>query len=238
MNLKVANLVAVQFGMFVGIISWLAYSRLPSDEPRTAATVAAVFAPGDQRPSTIDYRVDRDQPVAEQPAPAMHEYSAAAVQQYSALAAQLYYQQIAPRRYASSGLENGSSVAVAPSYAEVAQEPALAPPDYPASQTAAYVPPAQFIVYPQPQFVLFSNHRRFPNRCRSTPPVVGAHMATTHRRPDRPRCDLSGSTDFESPASPSAALRRPAKSPGIASRRNDGASSCRPIEGFGTRGNR
>ena len=26
MNLKVANLVAVQFGMFVGIMSWLAYS--------------------------------------------------------------------------------------------------------------------------------------------------------------------------------------------------------------------
>src|SRR6267143_2612262 len=146
MNLKVANLVAVQFGIFVGMMSWLAYSRLPSDEPPTAAAVA----PGDQCPSTIDYRVggDRAQPVGEQPAPAPHEYSAAAVEQYSALAAQLYYQQIAPRRFASSWLENGSSVSVTPSYPEVAQEPEVVP-DYPASQTAAYVPTPQFIAYPQ-----------------------------------------------------------------------------------------
>ena len=224
MNLKVANLVAVQFGIFVGMTSWLAYSHLHSDE----SPAAAAFAPGEQRPSLIDYRVDRDraQPDGEQPAAAAHEYSAAAVQQYSALAAQLYYQQIAPRRYASSGLENGSSVAVTPSYPEVAQEREVVP-DYPASQTAAYVPTPQFIAYPQPQFVLFSDHRRFANRCRPAPPVVGAHLATTHRRPNRPRCDLSGAKEF-----------RPTKFPGIASRLNAGAPSCRPNEGFKAEGRR
>ena len=37
MNLKVANLVAVQFGVLLGIVSWLAYSRFESAEPRIAA---------------------------------------------------------------------------------------------------------------------------------------------------------------------------------------------------------
>jgi hypothetical protein len=250
MNLKVANLVGVQFGIFVGIMSWLAYSQLPFGEPRTAAevqearvgpvtTFAPASNPGDQRSQTVDYRADqeRNQPVAEQPAPSVHQYSAEAVQQYSALAAQQYYQQIAPRRYASSGLENRSIVADAPSYAEVEQEPAVVQ-DYPAPQTVAYVQPTQFIVYPQPQFVVFSNRHRFANRCRPAPPVIGAHMATAHRRPDRGGSHLSGSTEFESPASPSAALRRPTKSLGAVHRRNDSVPSCQPTQGFGPRGKR
>ena len=230
MNLKVANLVAVQFGMFIGIISWLAYSHLPFAGLRTAAktqestaepaaTVAPVFKPGDQRSQTADYRANREeaQPVVEQPAPAVHQYSAAAVQQYSALAAQQYYQQIAPRHYASSGLENGSIAADAPSYAEVEQEPAVVP-DYPAAQTVAYVQPSQFILYPQPQFVVFSNRHRFANRCRPRAPFAGAHMAMTHRRPDRGESQPNGD--------------------GIVSCQNVSAPSCRATQGFRSRGHR
>ena len=229
MNLKVANLIAVQFGVFIGIMSWLAYSHLPSAEPRTAAetrertaeslaTFAPVLKPGDERPQTVDYRADPEgaQPVAEQPAPAVHEYSAAAVQQYSALAAQQYYQQIAPRHYASSGLENSSVAADTPSYAEVAQEPEAVP-DYPAPQTVAYVQPNQFIVYSQPQFVVFSNRHRFANRCRSTLHPA-AHMTTTHRRSDEGESHVSGA--------------------GVVPRRNASAPSCRLTQEFGPGGHR
>ena len=245
MNLKVANLIAIQLGIFVGIMSWLAYSRLESVEPRIAAELqeraakpAGPVGPGikadDQRPDAVDDGADRDepQPIAEQAALAMHQYSAAAVQHYSDLAAQQYYQQIAPRRYASSALQNGPIVAEAPSYAEAAQEPTVVSSDDPVPQTIAYVEPTQVVVYQQPQFVVFSNSRRFANRCRPAP-HSNALAPIAHRRPDRPRLHLNGSTVFESPASPSAALRRPTQSLGVVQRRNDKVTSCRPTEGFG-----
>ena len=238
MNLKVANLIAIQLGIFVGIMSWLAYSRLESAGPRIAtelreraAKPAGPVGPGikadDQSPDAVDDSADRDeaQPIAEQPAPSFHQYSAAAVQHYSDLAARQYYEQIAPRRYASSSLQNGPVVAEAPSYAEVEQAPAVVA-DYPEPHTVASVQPAQFIVYPQPQFVVFSNSRRFANRRRPAPPVIGAHMAT-HRRLDRPRPHLSGSTES-----------RPTNSFGVVQRQNDKVPSCRPGEGIGPRGPR
>lgn len=239
MNLKVANLIAIQLGIFVGIMSWLAYSRLESSEPRIAtetqeravrpvAPAVPGFKADDQRPDAADYRADRDenQPIAEQPAPAFHQYSAAAVQHYSDLAAQQYYQQIAPRRYASSALENGPFVAAAPSFAEVEQAPEVVQ-DYPEPQTVAYVPPTQVVVYSQPQFVVFSNSRRLANRCRPPSPVTGTRVATTHRRPDRPRPKLIGSTGPRSP-----------QSLGVVQRRNDKMASCRPADEFRPRGRR
>lgn len=252
MNLKVANLVAVQFGVFVGIMSWLAYSQIPFDEPRTAAerreppaepvaTLPSASSPGDQFSQTVDYRPDqeRTEPVAEQPAPAMHQYSAAAVQQYTALAAQQYYQQIAPRRYASSGSGGGSGYVAAPAlyYAEVEQEPAAVP-DYPEAEAVAYVQPAQIVAYPQTPFIVFSDSPRFANRCRPAPPFIGAALPTTHRRLDQTRLPLSAAAQFERQASLSAALRRPIQSLGVGHRRNDKASSCRSTEGFGPRGRR
>ncbi len=80
MNLKVVNLVAIQFGMFFGIVSWLAYSQLPFGEPRTAAEVgkpmaepvapsASASSPMEQRSQTVDYGADPGptQLVAEKP---------------------------------------------------------------------------------------------------------------------------------------------------------------------------
>jgi hypothetical protein len=245
MNLKVANLVAVQFGVFAGIMSWLAYSHLPIAGPRTATTtqeqmrtepvpaVAPVFKPGEQPSQTVDYRAEREetQPVAEQPVLAMHEYSAAAVQQYSALAAKQYYEQIAPRRYVSSTLEKRSVVAEAPAYPEVKQESETAPVEYLAEpETIAYSEPAQFIVYPQSQFVVFSNRRRVANRCRPTLFADGAPLANRNRRhQNRPRSHLRGPTEFGSPA---AAFRRPANSLGVVHRRHDSTPSCRANQGF------
>jgi hypothetical protein len=237
MNLKVANLVAVQFGVLIGIVSWLAYSRFESTEPRIAAvemrkrpvdSVAAV-APisdlGSQLSRALDDGVDREQnqSIAEQPAPATHQYSPEAVQQYTALATQQYYQQIAPRRYASSSGANSSIAPVAPVYTQVAQEPAAVSSDYAEPvQTVAYAEPTQIAVY-QPQFIVFSNQRRFPNRCRSTlqPAAV---MPVAHRRPGRGGPHLSGSTES-----------RPTKCFGTVPPRNPNDPSCRPSQEFRSR---
>jgi hypothetical protein len=249
MNLKVAHLVAVQFGMFVGIMSWLAYSQLPFGEPRTPAevrkpmaepvsTFASASNPAEQRSQTLDDSAgqERTQPVAEPPAPAMqHAYSAAAVQQNSALAAQLYYQQIAPRRYARSGLANSSIAGVAPTYAEVAPEPAALQADDPEPETVAYVQPTQVVVYPQPQLVLFSNSRRFVNRCRPAPHARNARTTFAQQRRDRGGLHVRGSTHL---TSLNAGSFRPNKSFGVVHRRNDSAPACRPIQGFRPRGHR
>ena len=235
MNLKVANLVAIQFGVLLGIVSWLAYSRFESAEPRIAAveiqkrpvnSVAAV-APisdlGSQVTRALDDDADReqDQSIGEQPAPAApsHQYSPEAVQQYTALAAQQYYQQIAPRRYASAGVASTSAPA-APAYTEVAQEPAAVSSDY--------AEPNQVVVY-QPQFIVFSNQRsnqrRFPNRCRPTlqPAAV---TPIKHRHPDRGP-HLSGSTES-----------RPTKCFGTVPPRNPNDPSCKPGQESRSRGKR
>jgi hypothetical protein len=226
MNLKVANLVAVQFGVLIGIVSWLAYSRFESTEPRIAAvemrkrpvdSVAAV-APisdlGSQLSRALDDGVDReqDQSIAEQPIPAAHQYSPEAVQHYTALATQQYYQQIAPRRYASSSVENRSVAADSLSYAGVNQEPAVVPADYAESpQSVADTQPAQIVYYQPVQYVVFSDSRRFANRCRpaAAPGVVTpvTHSGSGRRGPHRNVCD-------------------------VAPRRNPNVPTCRPSRGF------
>ena len=200
MNVKVANLVVVQFGVLIGIASWLAYSRFESPEPRiaavktreSAAAPSAAVAPisdlGSQVTRTLDDGADReqDQSIGEQQAMPVqpHQYSPEAVEQYTQLAAQQYYQQIAPRRYASAAVANNSLAPVTPIYTQVAQEPAGVSADYAEPvQTVADAEPTQIAFY-QPQFIVFSNQRRFPNRCRPTlQPAAGT--PDTHRRPDR-----------------------------------------------------
>ena len=247
MNVKVANLVVVQFGVLIGLASWLAYSHFESAEPRIAAVEtrerqaapAAAVAPisdlGSQVTRALDDDTDReeDQSSGEQPVQVTqpHQYSPEAVQQYTELAAQQYYQQIAPRRYASAGVVS-TSAPVAPAYTEVAQEPAAVSSDYAEPlQTAAYAEPAQVVVYPQPQFIIFSNQRsnqrRFPNRCRPT--LRSAAVAPIdHRRPDRGGLHQSGSTES-----------RPTKSfGGGGPRRNPDAPSCKPGQGDRPQGKR
>jgi hypothetical protein len=242
MNVKVANLVAIQFGVLVGIASWLAYSRFESAEPRiaaveiqkrpvnSAAAVAPISDMGSQVTRVLDNGADReqDQSIGEQPAPATppHQYSPEAVQQYTALAAQQYYQQIAPRRYASAAVANSSIAAVPPVYTEVVQEPAAISSDYVEPlQPVAYAEPAQIAVY-QPQFIVFSNQRRFPNRCR---PTLQSAVVTpiTHRGPGRGGPHLSGSTES-----------RPTKCFGTVPPRNPNDPSCRPGQEFRSRGRR
>jgi hypothetical protein len=202
MHLKVSNLIAIQLGVLIGIMSWLAYSRLQSNEPRSPAVekrespaaplaaAAPISDMGNQVSRALDGDINReqDQSTDEQPVSATlpHQYSPEAVKQYMEMATQQYYQQIAPRRYASAAVAT-STVATAPAYTEVTRQPAPVSSDYVEPvQTVAYSEPAQVIVYPQPQFVVFSDQRRFPNRCRpALQSAAGNPIA--HRRPDRVR---------------------------------------------------
>jgi hypothetical protein len=236
MNLKAANIIAVELAILIGLMSWLVYSRLPSAAPRTAAekfrqstadseeAVASVLEPGKQRPSTTDYLTDYQQ--------------AQLLAEQQALIR--YQQEIAPRPYANSRAEKGVIAANSPSYAEVDQEPAVvASEDVASPQTVAYVQPAQVVEYPQPvqtivyaqpiQIVVFSNPRRFANRCRSMP-HHGTLPSIANRCRDSREPHVNGSTEFESPASPSAALRRPSKSPAVAPRRLASVPPDRPAQ--------
>jgi hypothetical protein len=175
MNPKVANLIAVELGILIGIMSWLAYSRFPSAEPSTAAVtkgkmvnsirpVADVFEPRTRRPYRGDYGADR-----ERARPVDDDQSTATTQEDD--------QEIATEPYASSGLGNGFSAAESPSYTEADQEVAAAQPDYAASP--------QTVIYAQPvQIVSFSNGRSFGHRRRSTR-HSGELVSVIPRLPDR-----------------------------------------------------
>ena len=247
MNLKVAHLVSVQFGIFVGIVSCLVFFRFEFARPRTAAEmrepatkrIAAVepkSEPDDER-DRVDYRdeLEPDEALTEQTVPAMpNEYSPEAVEKSRAILTKLYYEQIAPRRNPSSNAANKSTAA----YTEVAQEPAVAQVYDPPPQTVAYVQPTEVIVYPQPvQVVSFARPRRFVNRCR-TAPHPSALAPNSQRRWDNRGTHLNGLPGFESPASPSAALRPPPGPLGLGQPRTTGGPTCPSTPGFTPRGKR
>lgn len=242
MNLKVAHLVAVQFGMFIGIVACLVFSRFEYTRPRTAmrapateraATIEPQPQADDQLADTVDDGADVElaEAVTDQRVPLPNEYSPEAVERNMALATKLYYEQIAPRRPASSGPANNWIAAAAPAYAEVAEQSAVVQSNEPAAETVAYVQPAQVIVYPQPaQIVVFANPRRFVNRCRQTP-----HPTTvppnSHRRPDREWTRLAAAPAFAAP--PSGGLRLPRRSPEGQRHRNAGVvPSCSSTQGL------
>jgi hypothetical protein len=241
MTLKFAHLVAIQFGIFVGVVACLLFFRFDYGKPRTAAemrerateiaaVVKSLSEPEDQRTEREQDSTDTEsaQLVPGQLAPALpNEYSPEAVEQYRALAAKLYYEQIAPRRTVSATLSHSSNVAVAPSSTEAAQEPAVAATYEPAPEPVAYVEPAPVIVYSQPiQYVAFSHPRRFDNRCRPAP-HRGTFGSNRHRRPDRRGNHLSGSHGFS-----------PSRSLGVVHHRKTGVPSCPSPQGFKSRGKR
>jgi hypothetical protein len=238
MNLKLAHLVAIQFGIFIGIVICLVFSRFESARPRTAAEMreraTERTAAGDRMSEPADEfadmandreELDPAEQLTDQSTPAMpNEYSPEAVEKSMAILTKLYYEQIAPRRNVSSSPAN---IAVAPSYTEVASEPAVVQTDDPAPQTVAYVQPSQVIVYPQPaQVVLFSHLRRFVNRCRPAP-HPSALASNSHRRWNSGGIQLSGFPES-----------RPPRSLGLEQRRTTGVPTCPSTQGFPPRGKR
>ncbi|MEY2502465.1 MAG: hypothetical protein QOI07_2799 [Verrucomicrobiota bacterium] len=229
MNLKVAHLVSIQFGIFIGIVCCVAFSRFEYFRPRAtaesraplterASAVEPLSEPEDQPGDIADNGADSEI-ATEQPRSALpNEYSPEAVERYRAEATRLYYEQIAPRRNTKGNPANTTVAAVAPAYTEVVEEPAADQTNGPAPETVAYVQPTQVIVYPQPvQFVVFSHPRRFANRCRPASPPEAVAL---------------------NPHRPSSALQRPARAPGLAHHRNTRGSSCPPTQEFTPRSRR
>ena len=180
MSPKIANLIAIETGILVGLMSWLTFSHLRSSEPRAEAGMqgnmvapvrgvapitpgAPAFEASNKRPSTAEYSAEREQ------ARLMAERSASL---------QSYYRAIARESGTTSALENGS--ADSSTYAEVNPEPA--------ALADEYVAPAPTVFYYAPaavQNVVFANPHRFRNRCRSTPHRNCAPPMITHQCPDR-----------------------------------------------------
>ena len=230
MNLKLTHLVTAQFGIFIGIVCCLVFSRFELSRSRTAAEtrepaserVAAVqpkSEPEEELAEIVDDRGELEpaEPLTVQADSALPtEYSPEAVEKSMAILTKLYYEQIAPKRKASTVAAN---TAVAPSYTEVAEEPAVVQYVDPAPQPVAYVQPTQVIVYPQPvQFIVFPQPRRFVNRCRPAP-HPGAFAANLHHRRDGGGMQVNGS-------------------PQRGQHRIAGAPTCPSTQGFTPRGKR
>lgn len=175
MNPKIANLLAIETGILVGLMSWLTYSHLPSSEPRAeagtqgnmaapvraAGPVNSVAPPSEaisQRPSIAEYSAEREQ------ARLMAERSASL---------QSYYREIARESATTAALETASTVADSPTYAGVNPEPAALADEYVA-------PPPAFLYYAPAavQNVIFADSHRLRNH----PGRIGT---TTPQCPDR-----------------------------------------------------
>ena len=173
MSTKTANLIALELGILIAILAWLAFSNVSSvkrhtvtsDQERATgsfATITPVLHAGNQRPRAADYLADR---AGEQQA---DEQQGAAPQQYN--------QEVAAEPYGNSGPDDSVVTGDAPSYAGVDEEPLAYPPDYlvsPLDAIASYVQPAQIII--------FSNPRSFARRPRSTPRFGGGRMMVAQR---------------------------------------------------------
>ncbi len=172
MSTKIANLIALELGILIAILAWLAFSNVPSvkrhtvtgDQERAAgsfATITPVLHAGNQRPRAADY-------LAGASAQQTDEQQGAAAQQYD--------QEVAAEPDANSGPDDGVTTGDAPYYAGVDQEPLAYAPDglvSPFDPIVGYTQPAQIIVY--------SNPRSFARRLRSTPRFGGGRMMVAQR---------------------------------------------------------
>ncbi len=194
MSSKIANLIALELGVLIVIVGWLAFSNLSSVKQKSVAPMPArtsdSFAAGtpvlkaaSQPRYVVDYRANQagQQEDEEQPATAQQDDQAAETQ-----------------AYAGSDLDGGVVTAPSPSDIGIYPEPVLAEPCY-------FVPPVdQIVAYSQPvEIVVFSNPRPFRRRHRPTdhcddertlvanpPPLpvggrpAGARMTLTHQPPN------------------------------------------------------
>lgn len=221
MNLRIAHLVTVQFGILIGIAACLVFLHFENARPRTTSErreLPTMKSQADDESATVDSRdeLERDERLAEQSAyPLPSEYSPEAVEKSRAILAKLYYEQIAPRRNAT---------AVAQNYTEVAQEPAAAQTYEPPPQPVTYSEPTQVVLYPPPgQFISFARPRPFVTRCRpaSNPNVLASN---SDRRRDNGRIHLP--------------KPRPPRSLGLEHRSTAGGPTCPSPQGFTPGGKR
>ncbi len=182
MSSKVANLIALELGVVIALLTWLAFSNLrpapalPSAPQPTRlvdsfAPLSRAHSSRTRPPAPVDYRAElSSEPEVEgEPPPAVQEYEP----------------ESATEGYLNAPVETAYVNATEPVYALVEPEPLLASPD------CFFPPPNRYFVYPQSTaFVVFSNSqsRRRPPRAPSR--GNGMRPRPTHQRPPnfhRPR---------------------------------------------------
>ena len=171
MSTKVAYVIAIELGVLIALLAWLAISRVPSVRPLPAvaerarsgdsfATVAPVVRSNPQNLYATDDVVD----------------AGSSAQVAEEQAAPEYVQEVAPELNAGSY------------YAAVEQVPVV-------SSSDCYVAPvAQFVEFVQSrQIIVVSNRRSFgrPNRC--PPRFSGASGPRAQQRPNAGRLPPTGS---------------------------------------------
>ena len=166
MNLRVANLIAVELAIMIAILFYLVFFRSPSAERRISPEIAESSAePATTLAQLSEVRSERQATLDPSP---NRPHLRPQEQQPIAVPPPQYVQQVAPQSYANPVYANAAVPAEAPAYSESYEEPAAAPPDYATSDDSiAYAEPAPVLLYPAPyQIIVFSNPRRFANRHR------------------------------------------------------------------------
>lgn len=154
MSAKVANLIAIETGILIGILSWLVYSHLPSADPGTAVTTgekiatpvtaaAPISEPGSQSISAAEHSADREQ---------------ARLMAERAASLQSYYLALARDAGTRPAYASQSVVADTPSYA-VTEQPEAVP---------EYVAPSSTFIYYGDSVPAVIVPRHVGNRCPPT----------------------------------------------------------------------
>ena len=187
MNTKVTNVIAVELGILIVILAWLACSnfsrvkqRALAEEQEPAdssfATVTSLPRPGNPRSFAADYFTaqQRQQLAAQQQAQTL---------QYETMQ---YDQQLAPAPDTSGGAYDGDTNETSPYDAGVYPEPVTSPDSFawPYDPVLVYPPTSEVIV--------ISNGQAFVRR--HAPCLIRPRMTIAHRRPPR-----GGGAQFQAP---------------------------------------
>ena len=176
MNMKVANVIAVELGILIVILAWLAFSNSPrikqptlaeEQEPADSsfATVTSLPRPANPRHSAADYFTDQQR----------QELAAQRQAQTLQYETMQYDQQLAPAPDTSADADNGVTTGTSPYYAGVYPQPVTSPDSFawPYDPVLVYPPTSEIIV--------ISNARAFVRRV--APRFARPPMRVVHRRP-------------------------------------------------------
>src|SRR5712692_3143495 len=188
MNTKVTNVIAVELGILIVILAWLAFSNFSrvkqptlaeEQEPADSsfATVTSLPRPANPRHSAADYFTDqqRQQLAAQRQAQTL-EYGT-----------MQYDQQLAPAPDTSAYADDSVTTGTSPYYAGVYPQPGVTSPD---SFAWPYDP---VLVYPPTSgIIVISNGQAFVRR--GAPRFARSPMRVVHRRPPG-----GGGAQFQAP---------------------------------------
>lgn len=177
MSTKVANVIAIELGILIALLAWLAIARIPSvhslprapERARTDGSFATVAPVSRSSPQNLYATNDGAesgglaQPVEKQAAPE-------------------YVEELATEPVANSDYAEDFVAETPPYYGAVEQVPVVSTPD-------CYVAPvAQYVEFVQPrQIIVFSNTRSFARSNRRPPRFNGGGRAVVNQRPNSGR---------------------------------------------------